>query len=64
MYTVYENFVKKKWCHVGREQREYPVYLIKVDRARCNGCGECADFCPVDIFVGNEAPFQPAARTV
>lgn len=50
MYTVYKTFVKEKWYYVGREKREYPVYLIKVDGARCNGCGECADFCPVDVF--------------
>lgn len=50
MYTVYKNFVKKKWYYVGREKREYPVYLIKVESARCYGCGECADFCPVNVF--------------
>jgi NAD-dependent dihydropyrimidine dehydrogenase PreA subunit len=46
---------------MGREQREYPVYLIKIEGARCNGCGECADFCPVNVFevrVGTSFPVR------
>jgi NAD-dependent dihydropyrimidine dehydrogenase PreA subunit len=29
---------------------EYEVYLIGVDSARCDGCGECALICPTDVF--------------
>jgi NAD-dependent dihydropyrimidine dehydrogenase PreA subunit len=41
------------------EKREYPVYLIKVESSRCNGCGECAEMCPADVFemkVGTSFP--------
>lgn len=23
---------------------------VTIDRKRCQGCGECADGCPVDVF--------------
>jgi len=45
---------------MAREQREYPVYLIKVEDERCNGCGECADFCPVNVFDMREGRSFPA----
>ncbi|MFW6114787.1 MAG: ATP-binding protein [Thermodesulfobacteriota bacterium] len=32
------------------EKKDYPVYLIKVENSKCNGCGECADLCPVNVF--------------
>jgi NAD-dependent dihydropyrimidine dehydrogenase PreA subunit len=30
--------------------RIYEVYLVYVDREKCDGCGECVIFCPVDVF--------------
>lgn len=60
MYTVYKTFVKKKWWYMVREQREFPVYLIKVDHSICNGCGECADLCPVDVFEMRAGKSLPA----
>ncbi|MBW1715529.1 MAG: 4Fe-4S binding protein [Deltaproteobacteria bacterium] len=35
---------------MAREKKEYTVFLIKVSNERCNGCGRCADLCPVDVF--------------
>jgi NAD-dependent dihydropyrimidine dehydrogenase PreA subunit len=44
------------------EKREYTVYLIKVESSRCNGCGECADLCPVDVFEIRAGRALPAHR--
>jgi len=41
---------RQKWCQMARARTEYPVYLIKVYKERCNGCGQCLDLCPVDVF--------------
>jgi len=35
---------------MARTEKEYTVYLIKVAKEKCNGCGQCLDFCPVDVF--------------
>ena len=35
---------------MARVKKEYTVYLIKVDSLKCNGCGQCIEFCPVDVF--------------
>ncbi|MBW1722993.1 MAG: 4Fe-4S binding protein [Deltaproteobacteria bacterium] len=34
----------------GGIYRDYEVYLVFVDSARCDGCEECVKFCPVDVF--------------
>ncbi len=26
------------------------MYLVTVDEAKCDGCGECVDTCPVDVL--------------
>lgn len=42
--------------------REYTVYLIKVEGVKCNGCGQCIEFCPVDVFEikeGKSVPVSP-----
>jgi len=26
------------------------MYLVTVDESKCDGCGECVETCPVDIF--------------
>ena len=26
------------------------VYLVYVDAERCDGCAECAKYCPVDVY--------------
>lgn len=41
---------------------EYDVYLIRVDGEVCDGCGECMDICPTDVFelVGEDViPTRP-----
>ena len=60
MYTVYKTFVKEKWYLVARAKKEYTVFLIKVTKERCNGCGQCADFCPVDVFEIERGKSYPA----
>jgi NAD-dependent dihydropyrimidine dehydrogenase PreA subunit len=35
---------------MARLKKEYSVYLIKVDKKKCNGCGKCFDYCPVNVF--------------
>jgi NAD-dependent dihydropyrimidine dehydrogenase PreA subunit len=47
---------------MARVKKEYTVYLIKVDSATCNGCSECIEFCPVDVFEikeGKSVPLNP-----
>jgi len=47
---------------VAREKKEYTVFLIKVSKEKCNGCGQCADLCPVDVFEikqGKSYPTHP-----
>jgi len=41
---------RQKWASMARVKKEYTVYLIKVDSLKCNGCGQCVEFCPVDVF--------------
>ncbi len=26
-------------------------YAISIDHNKCNGCGECVDMCPLEIYV-------------
>jgi len=35
---------------------------IEIDQVRCNGCGTCADFCPVSVFEmqGRDGDRRPA----
>ncbi|MBW2038446.1 MAG: 4Fe-4S dicluster domain-containing protein [Deltaproteobacteria bacterium] len=45
-----------------RQEKEYEVFLIKVDAKRCNGCGQCIECCPVDVFEardGKPIPVSP-----
>ena len=47
---------------MARLEKEYTVYLIKVEREKCNGCGQCMEFCPVDVFEikeGKSVPLNP-----
>ena len=32
------------------KRRVFEYYLVYVDAERCDGCEECAKFCPVDVF--------------
>ncbi len=32
------------------KRRVFEYYLVYVDSERCDGCEECAKFCPVDVF--------------
>jgi NAD-dependent dihydropyrimidine dehydrogenase PreA subunit len=53
---------RQKWYYVARVEKEYTVYLIKVDSLKCNGCGQCIEFCPVDVFEiteGKSLPLRP-----
>jgi len=47
---------------VGRVKKDYAVYLIKVESVKCNGCSQCIEFCPVDVFDikdGKSVPLNP-----
>jgi NAD-dependent dihydropyrimidine dehydrogenase PreA subunit len=47
---------------MARVKKEYTVYLIKVDSLKCNACGQCIEFCPVDVFEikeGKSFPLNP-----
>jgi len=35
---------------VPKRNRIFEVYLVYVDSDRCDGCEECARYCPVDVF--------------
>jgi NAD-dependent dihydropyrimidine dehydrogenase PreA subunit len=43
---------------MGKMLRDYDVYLVHVDSARCDSCGECVKMCPVDVF---EMPHKAVA---
>jgi Pyruvate/2-oxoacid:ferredoxin oxidoreductase delta subunit len=30
--------------------RDFEVYLVHVEADLCDGCAECAIYCPVDVF--------------
>ena len=60
LYT--KSLSRQKWYGVAREKKEYTVFLIKVSKEKCNGCGQCADLCPVDVFEikqGKSYPTHP-----
>ena len=42
-------------------QRSNTIYLIKVDSIKCNGCSQCIEFCPVDVFEIKEGKPVPLA---
>jgi len=58
LYT--KSLSRQKWYLVAGAEKEYTVYLIKVDSVKCNGCGECTEFCPVDVFEIREGKSFPA----
>lgn len=33
---------------------------IKVDKEKCDGCGECVDVCPSNVYEINEGKAMPA----
>lgn len=35
---------------MGKQYRDFEVYLVYVDPEKCNGCRECKNFCHVDVF--------------
>jgi len=50
---------RQKWSSMARVKKEYTAYLIKVDSVKCNGCGQCREFCPVDVFEINKGKSLP-----
>ncbi|MBC8419629.1 MAG: 4Fe-4S binding protein [Desulfobacterales bacterium] len=35
---------------MGKRYRTFEVYLVYIDPDKCDGCEECLNFCPVDVF--------------
>ena len=35
---------------MGKELRDYEVYLVHVDPNRCDGCRDCIALCPTEVF--------------
>jgi ferredoxin len=33
-----------------KQLRDFEVYLVYVDKDRCDGCEECIKICPTDVF--------------
>jgi NAD-dependent dihydropyrimidine dehydrogenase PreA subunit len=46
---------------MGKEYKDFEVYLVHVDPEKCNGCGECVAICQGDVFeMSNQAyPVRP-----
>ncbi len=46
---------------MGKEIKDFEVYLVHVDTDKCNGCGECVGICQGDVFeVSSQAhPVRP-----
>lgn len=35
---------------MGKELKDFEVYLVYVDPDRCDGCKECIVLCPAEVF--------------
>jgi len=35
---------------MGKQYKDFEVYLVYVDSDRCDGCELCFVYCPVDVF--------------
>ncbi|MCJ7595076.1 MAG: 4Fe-4S binding protein [Desulfobacterales bacterium] len=35
---------------MGKQYRDFEVYLVYVDADKCDGCELCFVYCPVDVF--------------
>lgn len=35
---------------MGKEFKDFEVYLVHVDADKCSGCGECVGICQGDVF--------------
>ena len=35
---------------MGKQIKDFEVYLVHVDKEKCYGCGECAAICQGDVF--------------
>ena len=46
---------------MGKEFKDFEVYLVHVDAGKCIGCGECAEICQGDVFEmsGKAYPARP-----
>lgn len=46
---------------MGKEYKDFEVYLVHVDPEKCNGCGECVAICQGGVFeMSNQAyPVRP-----
>ncbi len=40
------HLIMRKQC----KNKTFEVYLVHVDADKCDGCEECVNFCPVDVF--------------
>lgn len=42
---------------MGKKVQTYEVYLVHVDPDKCDGCEECVELCPVDVFDMSDKAF-------
>jgi len=42
---------------MGKQIKDFDVYLVYVDPERCYGCGECAGICQGDVFEISEKAY-------
>jgi ferredoxin len=39
---------------MGKQIKDFEVYLVHVDKEKCYGCGECAAICKTDAIILTE----------
>lgn len=48
---------------MAKEKIDFEIYLIHVDKDKCDGCGECVLYCPCSVFEISHKAFPVRPRS-